>query len=102
MTNSLFRLFRFWRLGVLLVAEIAFFFVTRRTDFNHIKQQFQLSDLLTIWTNFDGVHYLNIAKEGYGGPSTNYTEAFFPVYPFLIHVLTLVFQNYIISGLIVS
>ncbi|OGG24470.1 hypothetical protein A3A79_04780 [Candidatus Gottesmanbacteria bacterium RIFCSPLOWO2_01_FULL_43_11b] len=32
------------------------------------------------WANFDGVHYLNIAKAGY----RQYLEAFFPLYPMLI------------------
>lgn len=102
MNKSLLRIFRFWRLGILLIAEIGIFFMVRNTNFNRIKEQFRISDLLTVWTNFDGIHYLNIAKEGYGGPSTNYTEAFFPVYPFTIRLFSYAFQNYALSGLIVS
>lgn len=33
------------------------------------------------WSNFDGVHYLKIAKEGY----FQYGEAFFPLYPLIIN-----------------
>ncbi len=102
MGNSLFRLFRFWRLGVLLIAEVSIFFIARNTNFNLIKEQFRLSDLLTIWTNFDGVHYLNIAKYGYEAGATHYTEAFFPIYPFTIRLFSLIFRSYILSGLIVS
>ena len=33
------------------------------------------------WANFDGVHYLSIARNGY----YTYEQAFFPLYPMLIH-----------------
>ncbi len=51
---------------------------------------------LSIW---DGGHYLNIAKYGY---SEKIQYAFFPMYPLLIRVINLVFQNYLISGLLIS
>ncbi len=102
MKNSLPRIFRFWRLGILIIAQFALFFVTRQTDFNFIKQQFRLSDLLTMWSNFDGVHYINIAKYGYEAGSTHYTEAFFPIYPFVIKIFSLILRNYTLAGLVVS
>ena len=50
--------------------------------------------------NFDGVHYLTIAKKGYVG--TGLIQAFFPIYPFLIKLLSSMIHNDIISGLIIS
>src|SRR3989344_5783719 len=37
------------------------------------------------WGNFDGVHYLGIAKDGY---AHQFTQAFFPLYPILIRLLS--------------
>ncbi len=44
-----------------------------------------------LWSraNFDGIHYLDIAKKGYG----IYQQAFFPLYPKLIAFLTPFFGN---------
>lgn len=38
------------------------------------------------WGGFDGVHYLNIAQNGY---SNQFTQAFFPLYPILIYLFSL-------------
>lgn len=49
------------------------------------------------WANFDGIHYLAIAKSGYT------TEAgFFPLYPLLIKVFSFFTDGYFISGLLIS
>ncbi len=55
-----------------------------------------------IWAfgNFDGVHYLGIAKSGY---AAQFTQAFFPVYPVLIHYFSyLTGGNLLISALLIS
>ncbi|MEK7533813.1 MAG: hypothetical protein AAB600_00610 [Patescibacteria group bacterium] len=55
--------------------------------------------LLYIWGNFDGIHYLSIAKSGY----FTYQQAFFPFYPLIIHfAASLIHYQYLIAGLIVS
>lgn len=51
------------------------------------------------WANFDGVHYLGIAKSGY---FADFTQAFFPVYPLAIRWLDMFIDNYLLSGLILS
>ncbi len=43
-----------------------------------------LGNLLNIWSNFDGLRFLAIAKEGYGTPHTYYSYSLFPLYPKLI------------------
>lgn len=49
--------------------------------------------------NFDGIHYLLIAKNGY----SQYEQAFFPFYPFLIKILTpIFFNNGLVAGLVIS
>ncbi len=55
-----------------------------------------------IWSfgNFDGVHYLGIAKEAY---AAQYTQAFFPLYPILIKSVSfLTFGNLLVSALLIS
>lgn len=49
------------------------------------------------WANFDGVHYLTIATRGY---FAQFTQAFFPLYPLLTHlVATILFKQYIFAGI---
>lgn len=56
-----------------------------------VKSYFPVnSSLLYPWANFDGVHYLAIAGEGY----TN-NARFFPFYPVVIHTVTSFFGNFI-------
>ena len=58
-----------------------------------------LPNWLWSWGNFDGVHYLTIAKSGYDGFGT---QVFFPLYPMLINGLSRLVPNYLLSGLIIS
>lgn len=51
------------------------------------------------WANMDGVHYLNIARQGY----VTYEQAFFPLFPLLIKLFAPVFGgNYAFCGLLIS
>jgi len=54
-----------------------------------------------LWSraNFDGMHYLDIARKGYG----IYQQAFFPLYPRLINLLTPLFGGRdLLAGLSIS
>ena len=51
------------------------------------------------WANFDGVHYLSIAKNGY----YQFQQAFFPLYPLLIRFLgKLLGGNLVLAGMLIS
>lgn len=50
------------------------------------------------WGNFDGVHYIGIAMQGYH----EFDQAFFPVYPMLIRALETYVHSYVLSGLLIS
>jgi len=52
----------------------------------------------SVLANFDEVHYLWIAQNGYG----LYQQAFFPLYPWLIRWLAGFIHNYLFSGLVIS
>ncbi len=60
-----------------------------------------LPQWLWAWGNFDGVHYLTIARFGY---IAQFTQAFFPLYPILINFLgSIVSDKYmIVTGLLIS
>jgi len=60
-----------------------------------------LSQWIWPFANFDGVHYLTIAKFGY---SAQFTQVFFPLYPLLLKFLMFIFPflNPIIIGLFIS
>lgn len=61
--------------------------------------------LLDLWNTWDVQHYIKIAKFGYPAlfeDGRNLQIVFFPLYPLLIKLFSFVFQNYIVSALIVS
>lgn len=60
--------------------------------------KFRMPYWISALGNFDGIHYLLIAKNGY----VQYEQAFFPLYPLLIRYLTPVFGNGLVAGLIIS
>lgn len=56
------------------------------------------SPLLWSRANFDGVHYVSIARQGYG----YLQEAFFPFYPRLIKIVSYLTGNFVLSGILIS
>jgi len=60
---------------------------------------FNLPRWISALANFDGLHYINIARNGY----SQYEQAFFPLYPLIIKYLSLLFSNnQLLTGLIIS
>lgn len=92
-------LFLIWRLGVFVFAFLGLKLVPLRVDFIGTAEDLYLKKpLLWAWANFDGAHYLIIARQGY----LQFQQAFFPFYPFFIRFLTRFFNNYLFSGLLIS
>lgn len=97
-------LFLIWRLGLFIVAAIAPVFISQFGDrFPYWQERLvasQLPQFVWSFANFDGVHYLGIAKDGY---AYQFTQAFFPLYPILIRLFSQISSfNLIISGLLVA
>lgn len=60
---------------------------------------FHLPSWLTAFANFDGLHYLRIASQGY----SQYEQAFFPLYPFLIKFISYLFGgNVFVAAFVLS
>lgn len=94
--------FLLWRVGTLLLSFIAQNLLPFKKSFPYADTILVPSDLpqwLWQWGNFDGVHYLTLAKSGYDGFGT---QVFFPLYPMLSNVLTNVTQNTFISAFLIS
>lgn len=60
-----------------------------------------LGRLLNPWAHWDGVWYIRIASGGYA--PFPHSEAFFPLYPLLVHAMALPLgRNYELAGIVVS
>lgn len=85
-----------------LILILAFYFsqiLPSQTNFFLGRNFKELVDKPILWTraNFDGFHYLKIARDGYG----YLQEAFFPLYPFLIKFLQPTLGSYLVAGLLI-
>lgn len=97
-------LFLIWRIFLFAVAGASPLFIHQfGARFPYSQERLVATKLPHfIWSfgNFDGVHYLGIAKEAY---AAQYTQAFFPLYPILIKSVSfLTFGNLLVSALLVS
>lgn len=60
---------------------------------------------LWIWKRWDGLHYVNLAELGYSGyveDGKNLFLVFFPLYPWLMRVISLITGNTMAAGLLIS
>jgi Gpi18-like mannosyltransferase len=103
MVKKIVALFLLWRIFLFIVAALAPLVVpifANRFPYVEILIQSKLPYWIWSFGNFDGVHYLRIAKDGY---AYQYTQAFFPIYPMVIKLVSFItFGNYLLSGLLVS
>jgi len=85
---KIFKYFWGWRILLFLVAFLATVLVVNFGNrFPYSERVLSVTGLPNwVWGfgNFDGVHYLRIAQNGY---TAEYTQAFFPLYPLLIRFL---------------
>ena len=100
MNKKIILLFVVWRVLDFLVTYLAPFFISYLGFFPYkeLLADFNLPHWLNSLANFDGIHYLLIARQGY----SQWEQAFFPVYPLLIKLLTFVVNNGLIVSLLIS
>lgn len=95
-----FVVFIVWRTALFLIGLLSFNILPFKASFPYIPEMLTptgLPQYIWHWANFDGVHYLSIAKYGYGGLVGN-EQVFFPLYPILIRLL----GGSLIAGLLIS
>jgi Gpi18-like mannosyltransferase len=83
-----------WRVVLFLVAFLSIYFLpVFGARFPYADRVLEITHLpYWIWGfgNFDGVHYLRIAQDGY---FAQYSQAFFPLFPILIHFISFIFPR---------
>jgi hypothetical protein len=83
------------RVPLMLIAPLAAIVIGQRQG-HHFSTEHGV--LLDVWGRWDAEHYLTIATQGYHGKDV----AFFPLYPFLVHVLGGFIGDHLIAGLLIS
>jgi hypothetical protein len=58
--------------------------------------------LLDILTQWDGVWYRLIARQGYGPPTPEIAAAWFPLYPILVRAVEFIVRDYQVASVLVS
>lgn len=66
--------------------------------YKELLVEYGLPSWVSSFANFDGIHYLLIAKQGY----SQWEQAFFPLYPLFIKGLSFFIQNYLVAALLIS
>lgn len=93
-------LFTLWRLADMVITLLAPRLVPYLGFFPYrdILTQYHLPAFLAHLASFDGIHYTQIADNGYAQDE----QAFFPLYPLAIKALTFITGNRLVSGLLIS
>ncbi|HBC72857.1 MAG: hypothetical protein UX91_C0002G0015 [Candidatus Amesbacteria bacterium GW2011_GWB1_47_19] len=100
------RLFVAWQLLIVIITAASFSWLPLRATFIGGSDQASLANpqpyirnpLLYSRANFDGIHYVDIARKGYGYAQ----QAFFPLYPKLITLLSPYVHPPALAGILVS
>jgi len=86
--------FLVWRFLLFLIAFVSIYFLPifggRFPYADRVLEITHLPYWAWGWGNFDGVHYLRIAQDGY---KAAYSQAFFPVFPVLIRLFSFIFPK---------
>src|SRR4030065_2941316 len=93
-TGKIVALFLSWRVLLFVVAFFALYLIPKWGGRFPYAERVLIPTGLPYWVwgfgNFDGVHYLRIAQDGY---LAQYSQAFFPLFPILISILAFVFPK---------
>lgn len=97
-------LFLIWRISLFILAAVAGSILPFIPRFPYSELFLTNSGLPSwVWSfaNFDGVHYLTIAKSGY---TAQFIQVFFPLFPLIIGFISrlIPFINPLMTGLIIS
>lgn len=86
-----------WQFFLIIIEALGRLFIPFSQRFVYYGTRFEPS-LLWSRANFDGIHYLEIARHGYG----LYQQAFFPLYPLAVRAAGQILPGYLWGGLLVS
>lgn len=83
--------FIIWFLSILSIAFVGFITIPHSNRFSN--------DFFNSFSNWDGGHFIGIAKFGY---SEKFQYAFFPLYPLFIRVISQITHNYLVSAILIN
>ena len=96
--------FVIWRVCLELLGKISDFILPYDPSFPYAFSRLTLLNLprwVYSWVNFDGVHYLTIASEGYLHAAA--VQAFFPIFPIIIRLMMVLNRgSAVINGLLIT
>ncbi len=99
MLRKLIVLFFIWRIAVTLYALFVGSFIPLQMQFTGFHRYgVGMPSWLWMWGNFDGQHYMEIARRGY--QALEY--GFFPLFPIAIRVVNILTDSHLLSGIIIS
>lgn len=103
MTTSFKKCFGIIFLKLLLLLVISFFadkFIEYAGFFPYIEslKMLDIPKFIYSFGNFDGIQYIKIAQGGYN----EWQQAYFPLFPLLIHFLKPIIKNNLYAGLLIS
>lgn len=88
-----------WRLSLFVIVFVSQSFVIANHQFSAFEiTKDSLLHFLWPWANFDGVHYISIARDDYG----QFQYAFFPLLPLIMHMTSSIIKDYLLIGLLIS
>lgn len=100
--KEIFKLVLGWRLLIILISLPAMLLLTPRTRFTNLTEKPSIANVFSMWSNFDGTRYLDLAEFGYGNKHRLESDfVFFPLYPLSIRTIN-IFNDYLMSGLLIS
>ena len=94
-----------WSLIVLVLAIKAMLLCFGAWTFSILNNQpaGSFADIVGLWNRWDGIHYLEIASEGYKPTGESpLLLVFYPLYPILVRLTALVIRELLYSAFIVS
>ncbi|TSC88433.1 MAG: hypothetical protein G01um101416_101 [Microgenomates group bacterium Gr01-1014_16] len=104
--SEILKYFLIWQLAIIIITYLSIQILPLRQTFKGGEDQstplnpqpFLKNPLLYSRANFDGIHYISIARRGYGYGQ----QAFFPLYPKLLSLLNSIFKNFTVTGILIS
>lgn len=104
--SQILKYFLIWQFAIIIISYLSIQILPLRQTFKGGEDQstpldpqpFLKNPLLYSRANFDGIHYISIARRGYGYGQ----QAFFPLYPKLLNFLNPIFKNFTVTGVLIS
>lgn len=87
-----------WQVVLILISLFSSKFILPKSGYRYSQFAHNAPEYLLNRANFDGYHYLLISQKGYG----TYQQAFFPMYPRLIKIISPFLGSELLAGLIIS